>query len=134
MSESDDASKPGIDLSAIGVQPSPPRVAKPQSTGVSKYTPKPGVFTFYKLRTSGEAGAKNRIITKFNSDLDVESSYHMNWIESTNGGYYDCQCPASRFDCRHKTIQKDIELAGKLDSDTFFCFETRVFKLATEIQ
>lgn len=129
-----DVTKPTIDLSAIGVQPSPPRAPAAPKTGGSKYTPKPGVFTFYKLRTSGEPGAKNRIITKFNQDLDVESSYHMNWIESNGGGYYDCQCPASRFDCRHKSIQKDIELAGKLDSDAFFCFETRTFQKMEDIK
>lgn len=126
---------PKIDLVAIGVKASPaPSPSAKSGSGGSKWAPKPGVFTFYQVRTVGDPQNKNMKITKFNSELDVESSYNMNWIPSQNGGYYDCQCPASKFDCRHKGLLKDIELAGMIDSPKFYCFETRTFKSAEEIQ
>lgn len=124
---------PAIDLAAIGVKASPPQPAKPAKQSYGGNKPGSTGFTFYKLQ-SVSPGSKNRKITKFNQDLDVESSYHMNWIESNNGGYYDCQCPASKFDCRHKAIQKDIEIKDMLDSDKFFCFETRTFQKMEDIQ
>lgn len=122
----------GIDLTKINALPKVerPQGEKPPS---KQYAPKPGVFTFYKLNTVPGAD-KSFKITKFNSDLEVESSYFMNYIPSTNGGYYDCQCPASKFDCRHKAIMKSIVDNGQVDSSKFLCFETKMFKEPTEIQ
>lgn len=117
-----------------------PASPKPASTGGGKkWGAKPGVLTFYKLQTVPDSSGKtlerpHYRVTKFDSDLNVESSYIMNYMPSNNGGYYDCQCPASKFDCRHKMIQKEIETAGEVDSERFFCFETRVFKRAEEIR
>lgn len=112
---------------------------RPQTSGgnggtYGKYT-KPGVYTFYKLRQMGEVEPSkfNYQITKFNSDLDIESQYNMTFIPSRDGGYYDCNCPASKFDCRHKSIMRTIRDAGKVDSEHFYCFETKTFKLPTEI-
>jgi len=133
-----DTNKPTIVIPDVsGVNTSKPMSAS--SAGkTSKWGPKPGVFTFYELKTVGQTlpGNKpNYEITKFDSDLNVESHYNMNYIPSNNGGYYDCNCPgaAKRFDCRHKAISKAIIDADAVNSDRFFCFETKTFKLATEI-
>lgn len=89
-------------------------------------------LTYYKLKSI--AGTeKNYDITKFDEDLEVISSYKMSFLPSNNGGYYDCNCPASKFDCRHKSIMRKILDAGQLDSEKFLCYETNTFKLATEI-
>ena len=122
---------PKIDLNAIGIAPKPtptPKAASPNK----QYGSKPGVFTFYKLKQP-DPNSRNLTITKFNSNLDVESSYYMNYMPTKDGGYYDCQCPASKFDCRHKGLMKAIVEAGHINSEKFFCFETRMFKAATEI-
>lgn len=129
--------KPTIDLGAIGAPETP--VRSYGGGGGRSYNKKPGKgFTFYKLHTldknDTDKDRPNYRVTKFDEDLNVESSYVMNYMPSANGGYYDCQCPASKFDCRHKAIAKEIEAAGKVDSDAFFCFETRTFKLAEEIK
>lgn len=82
--------------------------------------------SYYKIVTVPNGGGSLKV-TKFTPDLEVESSYYMNWIESANGGYFDCQCPASRFDCRHKTIHTLIKSQNEIDGDRFFCFETKTF-------
>jgi hypothetical protein len=122
--------KIGIDLDAIGVQPSPVRSAPSQK---SPAPVKAGKYTFYKIHSvpSAEGSVK---ITKFDSDLEVISSYFMNWMPSRNGGYYDCQCPASRFDCRHKPILQTFQQHKEIDGDRFFCFETRTFKKVEDIK
>lgn len=89
--------------------------------------------TFYKVRSADNVAPKARIITKFNSDLDVLSSYHMTWFEGSNKGYYDCACPATKFDCRHKTILAKIEASKKVDSEEFYCFETNEFLRPEEV-
>ena len=88
--------------------------------------------TYYKLKTNNDA-PKARTITKFDSDLDVISSYFMTYIQGSDRGYYDCSCPASKFDCRHKGIMAEIEARGALDSDKFFCFETKELVTAEQI-
>jgi len=82
--------------------------------------------TYYKIHSIEGAGKSVRV-TKFNADIEPESSYVMNHIDNPEGGFYDCQCPASKFDCRHKDILKRIKAADKIDSDLFFCFETKSF-------
>lgn len=121
-----------FDLSKIGALPKVERPAG-ESAPKKSYGPKPGVFTFYQLRTIPNV-PKSFKITKFNSDLEVESSYFMNWMPTAQGGYYDCQCPASKFECRHKGIMKTIVNNGFVDSPKFLCFETGMFKEATEIK
>lgn len=119
-----------FDLSKIGALPA---VDHPQSsTGPKKYGPKPEVFTFYKLKSAEDS--KSYQITKFNSELDVESQYWMNFMPTAQGGYYDCLCPASKFECRHKGIMKTIINSNQVNGDKFLCFETGMFKLATEIK
>lgn len=88
--------------------------------------------TFYKLKTNN-AAPNARTITKFDEDLNVLSSYHMTYFDSSQGGYYDCACPASAFNCRHKGIMAEINARGLLDSDKFFCFETKEVLEATQI-
>lgn len=87
--------------------------------------------TYYKIKhlkpSQPNTHEKSVQITKFNADLDVESSYPMNYIESKGGGYYDCACPASKFDCRHKAILKAFEAHNQIDGDKFYCFETKTF-------
>lgn len=129
------SNKPTIDLGAIGADYNPPRKQGSGSSSAPKNKKPARGFTFYKLHSLQSDGARpNYRITKFDEDLNVESSYMMNYMPSSNGGYYDCQCPASKFDCRHKAIQKEIEMADKVDSEQYFCFETRVFKNAEEIR
>ena len=131
-----------IDIAAIGAKPAPMRQASSGGGGSRGPKKVSGGFTFYKLHSladteeSGKAasGNPNYRITKFNEDLNVESSYNMDYFPSSNGGYYDCKCPASKFDCRHKGIMKHIVEAKKVDAPEFFCFETRTFKLAEDIQ
>lgn len=136
-----------IDLSAINalnaVRPEvKPGVTNPLPSGKppgssSKYGSKPGVFTFYKLdrKSEVEPGKFNYQIKKFNMDLEIESSYPLTYIPSNNGGYYSCSCPGSekRFDCRHKGIMKAIIDANEVDSQRFFCFETKTFQEPFEI-
>lgn len=85
--------------------------------------------TYYKVKHLNDPSlSKESVqITKFNQDLEVESSYPMNFIENARGGYYDCQCPASKFDCRHKSILKAFQAAGEIDGERFYCFETKNF-------
>jgi hypothetical protein len=129
---------PNIDLDAIkAMQPATPSTPAPQTTKPNKWGPKPGVFTFYRLKQMAEVepGKFNYEITKFDMDLNVESQYAMIFIPSNNGGYYDCNCPgaAKRFDCRHKAIQKAIVDAGEVNSGRFYCFETKTFKRPEEV-
>lgn len=95
---------------------------------------KPKELTYYKLNLI-PGTEKNYDITKFDSDLNVMSGpYKMSFIPSKDGrGYYDCNCPASKFDCRHKSIMRAIVDAGQANGDKFYCFETRTFKSAGEI-
>lgn len=109
----------------------PPQV--PQVSPTSGKAPKG--LSFYRIKKLSEVvpGRFNLQITKFDSDLNVESSYAMNFLPSGGGGYYDCQCPASKFDCRHKQILQAFEQAGELDGEKFYCFEAKTFKSAQEI-
>lgn len=129
-----DPTKPSIVPPAVDMTRAP---QTPSSSGVKqgRYAKQQKGFTFYKLHTKGEVVPNhyNYTITKFDQDLNVESSYNMTYIPSNNGGYYDCNCPAAKFDCRHKSIQRTILQAGKQDSDKFYCFETGTFKMAEEI-
>ena len=119
-----------IDLGKIGDFSSPPRTEKAPTQKNFRPT---GKLTFYKLH-SVPGAEKSRKITKFDSDLNVESSYFMNYMPSNNGGYFDCQCPASKFDCRHKAIMKTIEEAKQVDGTKFYCFETKTFVNAEDIK
>lgn len=125
--------KPSIVPPVVDMTPTP---KAPSAAGVKqgRYS-KPQTFSFYKLHTKSEVvpGKYNYTITKFDQDLNVESSYAMTYIPSNNGGYYDCNCPAAKFDCRHKGIQRAILQAGKQDSELFYCFEAGTFKRAEEI-
>lgn len=89
--------------------------------------------SYYKV-TSHPSGNGNLTITKFDEDLEALSIYHLSYIEAPNGSYYDCACPASKFDCRHKAIVKEIQDAKMVDSDKFFSFKDRKFYSATEIE
>ena len=129
-----------IDLEKIGVKPTPIPERPPGALqGKPKAWNKPdAAMSYYKLVTvNGDQiqpdGRQNYRITKFNSALNVESSYFINYMPSGGGGYFDCQCPAAKFDCRHKAIMKSIIEAGNVNSDKFFCFEMRTFKDANEI-
>lgn len=86
----------------------------------------PKVLTYYKVDSVPDHPQSVKI-SKFDEDLAVQSSYVMNFLESKTGGYWDCPCPAVRFDCRHKSILKSIQDAKKVDSGQFFCFETKSF-------
>lgn len=125
------ANNTDFDMSKIGALP---KVERPQGEvpPSKRYGPQPGVFTFYKLKSVPDS--KSFQITKFNANLDVESQYYMNYMPTAQGGYYDCQCPASKFDCRHKMIMKTIAENAQIDGSKFLCFETGMFKEATEIQ
>lgn len=92
-----------------------------------------GSKTYYQLKTNG-AAPNARTITKFDSDLEVVSSYYMTYFEGNGRSYYDCACPASKFDCRHKTIRAEIEARGGLDSPKFFCFEDKMMYRADQVQ
>lgn len=81
---------------------------------------------YYQLRS--QPNSKNLTVTKFDQDLDATSSYHMIHYEASNGEYYDCSCPAAKFDCRHKGIMAEIKKAEKLDSPLFFCHQAPVSK------
>lgn len=128
--------KPSVSIvpPAVDMTPTPRTPTPNASGGYSKYAKKQG-FTFYKLDTLSEVtpGNYNYRISKFDQDLNVESSYQMTYIPSNNGGYYDCNCPAAKYDCRHKGIKRAILEAGKQDSERFYCFETGTFKAAEEI-
>ena len=78
---------------------------------------------FYKITVPLPTQPKTVKIIKFDCDLDATSIYNMNWIETKDGGYHDCQCPASKFDCRHKGILKTIEDAGMISSEKFYCHQ-----------
>lgn len=93
--------------------------------------------SYYKLKSvkddKGNVMENFYEIVKFDEDLNVISSYHMNWIPTKDGGYHDCQCPAAKFDCRHKAIMKEIVAAKKVDTEQFFNFAKRTFHNAQEI-
>lgn len=88
--------------------------------------------SYYKVKTDVRAPKALKVL-KFNSDLDLESEYFMTYFEGANKGYYDCSCPASKFDCRHKRIKQAVEDAGQIDGDKFFCYETEKFVSLEEI-
>ncbi len=124
------------------VSASPQRSGSLQAQGTAtpppkgKWGPKPGVFTFYKLTSKNPQDEHpNYTITKFSKDLDVESSYTMNFLPTANGGYYDCSCPgaAKVFKCRHKDIMAQIRESNEVNGERFFCFETKTFKAMEEI-
>lgn len=81
---------------------------------------------FYKL--SSHPGNQNLTIKKFDEDLDCTSIYHMIYIETKDGGYYDCQCPAAKFDCRHKGIMATIKKAEKINASEFYCHQAPTSK------
>ncbi len=87
---------------------------------------------YYRLLTH-PAEPTGRIVRKYNGDLQMESQYNMMFVPSKSEGFWDCACPASKFDCRHKAIRKSIEDAGELDGRKFFCFEDGSFKTAEEL-
>lgn len=118
---------PAVDMST------PPK--SPSQVSGKAYQTKQKELSFYKLNrlSDVEPDHPNYRISKFDSDLNVISSYQMTYIPSNNGGYYDCNCPASKFDCRHKAIQRAIIQAGMVDSNKFYCFDAGTFKVAEEI-
>ena len=125
-----------VDLGAIKakIPTSQQPTAVPTQRGQFRTGAKGNGLTFYKLQTTDTSQRKPSFrITKLNADLDMVSSYHMNYLPSNNGGYYDCQCPASKFDCRHKQIMQEIVANKKQDTEYLFCFETRTFKKIEEI-
>ena len=89
-------------------------------------------LTFYKIKSSSDAPNAKKII-KFDQDLEKISEYNLTYFEGKNGGYYDCNCPASRFDCRHKDILKQFETHNQVDGDKFFCFEAKTWKTPEEL-
>lgn len=91
---------------------------------------------FYKITSKNpEAPHPSFRVNKFTPDLELESSYAMEWIDSKGGGYYMCECPgfAKRFQCRHKEIREAIVNANQVNGEKFFAFETKTFKEAKEI-
>lgn len=89
-------------------------------------------FTYYKLRKAPEVPG-SYTITKYDGDIEPLNTYALSAIQGRNGVYYDCSCPASTFDCRHKRIMKAIVDNGKVDSADFFCFETSEFLPASDV-
>lgn len=72
-------------------------------------------MTLYNLRTT-ELGYR---ITKFTTDLDMESSYEM---VSMPDGTFNCGCPAGhRQVCRHRQMIHD--LVERVDTPWFYCFK-----------
>ena len=67
-------------------------------------------MTLYNLKQSKD----KYIITKFDGDLEVQSSYEV------NGGV--CTCPAGTHGryCRHKEMQNYFIEQGRVDSPWFF--------------
>jgi hypothetical protein len=73
-------------------------------------------MTLYNLKSSDGAWR----ITKFDNDLNVESSY----ITSLN----ECECPAgNRPTCRHRTMLSKMLNVGAEDSGMFYDFDTDQF-------
>jgi hypothetical protein len=83
-------------------------------------------FTYYQLKSAPKVPG-SYTITKFDGNADALNTYALSRIEGRNGAYFDCSCPASTFDCRHKRIMKSIIDAGMTNSGKFFCFETSEF-------
>jgi len=71
-------------------------------------------MTLYNLKTDGD----NYRITKFTSDLDVESSYLTSLTE--------CECPAGhRPTCRHRQMLPHMLSEDMLDAPKFMDFDTK---------
>jgi hypothetical protein len=71
-------------------------------------------MTLYNLRSDGDGYR----ITKFDNDLNVESSYLLS--------EHACECPAGhRSSCRHRQMLPHMLAAGLADSAGFYDFETR---------
>lgn len=71
-------------------------------------------MTLYNLKTDGD----NYRITKFTSDLDVESSYLTSLTE--------CECPAGhRPTCRHRQMLPHMLSNDMLDAPKFMDFDTK---------
>lgn len=90
----------------------------------------------YKLTSDNpEAPHPNFRIKKFDRDLNLESSYANDFVDSKGGGYYSCECPgyAKRFKCRHQEIRAAIINANEVNGERFFNFETRTFIAAEEL-
>lgn len=67
------------------------------------------------------------VVKKFDADVNFQGEYNLTHHESNNGGYYDCDCPASKFDCRHKEILRQIKDRGEIGGSRFFCYDTKTF-------
>lgn len=89
-------------------------------------------LTFYKVR-SNKAAPKALTVTKYDQDIEVMSEYHMTWFEGKDKGYYDCACPAAKFNCRHKDILEKFQTHNQIDGDKFYCFEAGTFKTLEEL-
>ena len=60
------------------------------------------------------------IITKFDDDLNVESSYTTN--------LYSCDCPAGvRPSCRHRLMLPHFLAQARQDTDWFFCYDDQTW-------
>jgi hypothetical protein len=135
---------PGVKLNIEKIRQQMPvadRVATAAPKSWYSNKAKPGHLTFYNLKTIPSQVEDPRAndrpcfrVTKFSNDLEAESSYILNYLPSQNGGYYDCNCPATKFDCRHKSIMREFLNARKENTEYFYCFETRTFKKAEEIE
>ncbi len=77
-------------------------------------------MSVYNMKSTDEAG--KFIITKFDDDLNVESSYEFH--STTNGQV--CHCPAGqRPSCRHR--QMFNQLVDRVDSAWMLDFDTRAW-------
>lgn len=88
--------------------------------------------SYYKIKSDSRAPKALKVL-KFDKDLELQSEYFMTYFEGSNKSYYDCACPAAKFDCRHQKIRVAIEAAGEVDGSRFYCFETSSFVTAEQI-
>jgi hypothetical protein len=79
-------------------------------------------MTLYNLKTDGD----HYRITKFDSDLNVESSYLLSATE--------CECPAGhRPSCRHRQMLPKMLAGGALNKPSFYDFDSDTF-FDTEVE
>ena len=73
---------------------------------------------FYNCKPALDDG--RYVITKFSTDLDVESSYTTSIDE--------CECPAGvRPSCRHRQMLPHFIASGHIADDWFFCYDDQTW-------
>lgn len=72
-----------------------------------------------------KSNSKGWIITKFDADLNPDTSYQMIHMD----GVLNCSCPQmAKPKCRHRTMFPEFQLKQRIDTNWFFDYDTRQWR------